>query len=381
MNEVGLLLDLGNSQTRFAVVYKGETEYFTYSNNYALIQQGAKISSQYMNSESSIFLYNEALYAHGEIVANEYMAEVLRPSALQTKLEQLSTKLSLNFVFIKTLEYLAKVDNCAVDALDVAFRLMVLLPASEEESQGDDFCKMVKEIKEVQQVAPKKLKTGVTIKNVAVFPEGMSAFVGVRFCEENGAMVSKNEKFAKGYVLIVDIGGGTTNVTVVKDNAVIVASKYTIKQGARAVFNTTKQAISTAYGCRLNDNDEAFQIIETCMLELGNQNIPIEDIVSESKDKFARALVKEIESYLESITVPIKALKGILFVGGGSLPSVRGGKVISRAITDIILEYLQELTATNGNASTLELLDNNGVSARLLNLKGLEVIYKMKKGK
>lgn len=378
MTEVGVLLDLGNSQTRCGVVYEGETKYFICSNNYAVVPKGSTINPQYVNEGSVIFTFDGVLYAHGDIVSKEYMSEVVRPSALQTKVEQLPTKLSFNLVLIRALEYIAKLSNCSVESLDIGFNIKVLLPPSEEEEHGTSFCKMLRGITKVQQVIPRKFIKDVTILSVEVYPEGMAAFLGARFAEQDGVIISKNEKFAKGYVLIVDIGGGTTDCVIVKDNAMILDSKYTIKYGARNIFNMTRQAISSKYDCRLNDNDEALSIIEDCMLELGNQSIPIESIVTVCKDKFARALVKEIESYLESMSVPTKQIKGVLFVGGGSLPSVRDGKVVSKPVTDSIFKYMQELTAINGADSTLEVLDNNGVSPRELNLRGLEIIHRMK---
>jgi hypothetical protein len=63
-------------------------------------------------------------------------------------------------------------------------------------------------------------------------------------------------------------------------------------------------------------------------------------------------------------------IKGLLVAGGGSLPSVRDGAVVSPAMAEVLISYLKTL------APRLEPLDVTGKDLRDLNIEGLMFMHK-----
>ena len=66
----------------------------------------------------------------------------------------------------------------------------------------------------------------------------------------------------------------------------------------------------------------------------------------------------------------MREVKGVLVVGGGSLPSIRDGKVVSPAMSDVLINYFKELSPN------IALMNTEGKNPRLLNIEGLQYIHK-----
>jgi len=74
--------------------------------------------------------------------------------------------------------------------------------------------------------------------------------------------------------------------------------------------------------------------------------------------------------YLERMTISLKEVKGVLVVGGGSLPTIRENQVVSPAMSEVLIKYLQNL------APNLKVMSTSNINPRLLNIEGLKFIHK-----
>ena len=93
---------------------------------------------------------------------------------------------------------------------------------------------IVKDITVIDSVFP-SIKIDVTVSNVIVLPEGFCAYAGVVY--EKGETYRSSHKFLiDENVLVFDIGAGTTDCVLIKQNKLIQNSKYTITQGGNNVF-------------------------------------------------------------------------------------------------------------------------------------------------
>lgn len=412
--EAGLLIDFGNSQTRVMVVTKNRSFRFNLSNQFAELPPGYRVPPKYVNDKSFIFEYKGSYFANGLIVEREFVGKEMRPSALQSKAEQLVTDLTLNLVFYKALNILATVYNIAPSSLDVVFNMSVLLPPLDHEVNESKMIEKLKSFSSIKTLLPMKLEAKFAVKEVNVFPEAVAAFFGAFFREEglkdlpenagkslhrgdvlvrdNGdhitlVEVPENKKFEKGYVLVLDIGAGTTDVALFKDMELVEMSKETFKRGGNTVASIALNEIRKKYGFSPSSMQ---RVITTGYLDEGEYKHDVSDIVTAAKEIYAKQTRSDLIPYLERISIDLPVVKGLLVVGGGSLPSVRrlddkGNEVtddqiqvgvsyheqiVSPAMAEILVNFLKEL------APRIEVMNTAGRDLRDLNIEGLYILHK-----
>ena len=85
---------------------------------------------------------------------------------------------------------------------------------------------------------------------------------------------------------------------------------------------------------------------------------------------YSKMLMTHIVSYLERMMISLREVKGLLVVGGGSLPSMKEDKVVSPAMSEVLIKYFKELSPN------ISLMNTQGKNPRLLNIQGLQYIHK-----
>lgn len=370
--KVGILVDLGNSETRISIARNNVFEDFVFSNRFAKLESKYNIPTEYRNDKSTIFKYNGASYANGVIVSKEFPStKLIKPYAKQTKTGQLSTDLTWNLIFIRTLLYLAEVTQTPIEDLDVTFDIRMLLPPSEHDKCSEEIKQEIMKITEVTVFVPVRLKKEIKISSVVVLPEGATAYIGCVYKDMNGQLtvVPENEPFTTGNVLVIDIGAGTTDIVNIKDTELVVASKDTLKEGGNVIESDMKQRIARKFD--YTPDDEAMRIaLETGILEKGMDKLPVEDMVCEAKESLGFVLKNFLMDYLNRSSIDIQSVKGILVVGGGALPTERDGAIVAPPMADVLLKFIHEMT------TSAHLVNLCGRNPRSLNLEGLKIYYK-----
>lgn len=383
----GLLIDFGNSETRVIVISGTNTFKFTMSNKFAELPAGYRISHKYANPKSTIFGLNGSYFANGFIVEREFTGVEIRPSALQYKVDQLVTDLSLNLAVIKALDLLAKAYNMPIKSLDVTFNVSVLLPPLDHEVNEGRMSDKIKSLTKVTSLIPQQHDAEFKIGDTIVSSEAVAAFFGAFFIEEglqtstqNGDItirdngqnvklveVDNNSKFSSGYVLVLDIGAGTSDVALFQDMELVERSKDTFKRGGNTVESIIKNELKKKFGFTPTSMK---RVISEGILEEGNDVHDVAEIVTIAKNTYSKSLMEDLRSYLERIMIDMPVIKGLLVAGGGSLASIRDGIVVSPAMSEVLMGYLKTL------APRMEPLDVSGKDLRDLNIEGLMYLHK-----
>lgn len=396
MLTAGLLIDFGNSNTRVIVVSGAKTYRFNLSNKFAELPQGYNVNKKYNTEKTTIFAYNNSYFANGQIVEREFTGVEIRPSALQPKTHQLVTDLTINLAIIKALTVLAQANNLPVTQLDVTFNVSALLPPLDHEMNEKKFEDKFRAMNNVTTLVPLQMQVAFKVDEVKISSEAVSAFFGAFYTEEgaqpqpinegkslaNGDVIVRdngqhielqevegNAPFMSGYILILDIGAGTSDVAIFRDMELIEKSKETFKLGGNTVESMVRQEIRKHFG--YSPTPLAMKrVIAEGTLEEGTTEHDVAHIVTNAKAAYSKSLMEELTQYLERAMIDMPVIKGLLVAGGGSLPSIRNGEVVSPAMAEVLIQYLKTL------APRLEPLDVAGKDLRDLNIEGLLFIHK-----
>lgn len=364
----GLLIDLGNSETRMTLLVGDKAKTTILSNRFAALPPSYTIPEEYNNSKTSILEYKGTYYANARLAEREFVGQLLRPYAVEYKTDQIVTEISLSLVFLHALIQLSEAYATPLDNLEVEFNVSVLLPPLEHDTQGEKMEEIVRSINTVNAILPFTVSKSYDIGEVKIIPEGVSAYFAVIFEEGLGTLleVAENKEFQEGYVMILDIGAGTTDVVLIKDTELLLNSKESFKRGGNTVESNLIAEINRKYKFKPQDIKS---VIQTGILAEGSTEHDVSDLLTESKVKYTRILSPELSTYLERMSISLKEVKGILLAGGGSLPTVRDGVVVSDAMSKVLLEELQDKAPNIKIVSTLKL------DPRYLNITGLKYIH------
>lgn len=365
----GLIVDFGNSETRAMVLASNKTIELTLSNKFVDLQPRYKYPAQYQNDKSNVFLHEGTYYANGQIVEREFIGREMRPVAIEPKTDQQVTELSLNLVIMKAMLELEKLYNVAVSELDVTFNISVLLPPLEHDTNEDNLKNIIRKTTHIEALVPKQVDLQFKIADVNVYPEGFAAFFGALFKEENGELVEvpENTQYTSGYILVLDIGAGTTDVVIIKDSELLLSSKDTFPLGGNTVDSYVANQCRKEFGF-LPQN--ITQVVMTGELTEGAKKHYIENIITDAKENYSQSMMVHIRSYLERLMLPVKEIKGILIVGGGSVASVRDGEQVSPPMSEVMMKYLNRL------APNTQMVQLGNISPRKINVVGLKYMHK-----
>lgn len=365
----GILIDFGNSETRMTLLVNNKVQTTVLSNRFAALPPLYNVPVEYNNDKSNVFCVNDCYYANGALADREFSAQLIRPSSIQKKSEQLVTEVSLNLVFITALSQLVSGIGLPLSDLEPTFNISVLLPPMEHDTDVDTMEELIRKVKFVQSYLPMEFSCPIKVNKVTVLPEGVTAFFGVYYTEKDGELVEvfENLTYSDGNVLIIDIGAGTTDVVMIKDTELVLDSKDTFSLGGNTVEAQLKKSIRKEYGFTPSDMSS---VVETGLLMDGSAQHDVSELVTAAKEMYSKRLMNEITSYLERMMIGMREVKGILVAGGGSLPSTRDGKIVSPAMSEVLIKYFKELSPN------VSLMNTEGKNPRLLNIQGLQYIHK-----
>lgn len=367
--KISVLIDYGNSETRFYVLHGNHVWYKTLANQYVKMTQ--PMPQEYVNSESMSFKVGDNTFAQGVYVERERATQATRPNSLQKKMNQAVTMYTTNLVLIYALLLVARYKNCSVNDLDVTFCIGLLLPAAEHNMDASAFKQKIMAVHHLTAITPTAFEKDITIENVVIVPEGAAAYMAaVYMIDEAGNCVLRpeNAQFVTGDLLVLDIGAGTTDIVQMKDGDLVLLSKDTLHKGGRNVESACRQRLESIYGYRLSDADMR-SILQTGTFVQGSTVRDATEELNQVKDEFSQELYNYLIEYIERHSLEPHALKGLLVVGGGALPTVRDGNVVSPKLADILIQYLCSLT------NTISMVDVSAVDPRKLNIEGLRMFF------
>lgn len=369
--KAAILVDIGNSETRYVLVHEGKTYYNSCSNSFALLTQGYKVPEDYINNKTTVLCVNREYYATGELALREFPRKSQRPVALLAKSDQEATIRTMTLLFAQCYRKLSELTGVAIEDLDVEFDVVVALPPIEHKVKADKLKALIRSIKSVEVLAPIYMKKDVDVADIYVLSEGAAAFTAVMYDEtEDGEVVESevNEAFFDGDVLVIDIGAGTSDMVLFRDADVIIDSKDSFKKGGNAVLSACRQFINEKYD--YSPTDQAMEkVLAEGVLVKGNDIIDVTDLLDRAKSGFSAELYNFLINYVQSHSIELQELKGLLVIGGGSLPAVRDGKIVSVSLAEVLVDFIMQVT------NSVKLVDTKGINPRLLNIEGLRMFY------
>ena len=402
-----LVLDFGNSETRVAVKYGKDSRQrvrerkFDLPNSFARVTEDYRLPDSYDEDSSSIMEMSCSTsnkeyfgnFAHGEVVRVDFEPSnaCVRPTAQQSKYDTYNTVLSYGAALLQATRCIMEMTQTPdPNDLDIEWHIVSLLPPGDL-STGAELMEKLLMSAEIKFVQPKFDFSGIKPTSVMTLPEGFCAYIGVIY-ESYGIYREGYSDIAKGITLIIDIGAGTTDATIVENGQVVDNSKHTISIGGNNVRQSVRAKVKEKYGFKPNEND-ATQAIVSGILRDGSKKINILDIIDSAKQDVAVRLTNDIRDFFEEIMYNIRRIDNLLVCGGGTLSGTidkdtlidmgyKEESLIDRPISEILQEYISELAP---NSTLVEMpkkkvKDSSGVetletiSPRMLNIEGASII-------
>ena len=332
MANTTLILDLGNSSTKAIVVYEGAKrveKVLELPNAFALLPSGYHLSRDYTEDTSSILYINTKVdlgndiaselngyYCNGDLQVRERPDSIIKPSARVNKWLLQSTPLSLHLVFLRAIKsIMTEVGVTDPKELNLVWKVVTLLPPGDYLNGKEAYASLIKSVTKVVGFLP-KLQADINIEVVKVFPEGFGSYVSVVYADST-TLREGFEYLATSSVLIVDIGGGTTDIIVIKDNKVIQDSKFTIGLGGNNVRQLVYNNLLSD-GLLLDDNTLNEGILQGYVMD-GAKKKDITKLVAYARSEVSNKIVSAFNAYLEGTAIKMRSIGYVLFCGGGSI--------------------------------------------------------------
>lgn len=379
-----LVVDLGNSETRvktyFGRTQKGNlrTKISQLSNAFGSSMDGevwarVKGNSEYNEDNSRILLLNGSRYCTGLMQQSEFSGVSFVPTAGEKKYESLSTKLALHNAFLQGYEDIASWTKSDINSINVVWNVTVLLPAEDLDNGAERLAAMIREVKEINFEMP-SVQRDIKIDTVNVLPEGFCALLGVIFQSCGVIREGYEDMMDKDtYTLIVDIGAGTTDISIARGGAVISNSRYSETVGGNNVQKLVRGMLRQKGYNKLSE--ESFKkACETGTLRVGAQRIQIFEELNSAKSEIAVQLVNAIKTYLELNVIPIQEISYLLVCGGGAITNEDVKELTP--ISNYLVDFLRKQSA-GIELVELPMVEIEGemkkVSPRMLNIIGAGV--------
>lgn len=168
-----------------------------------------------------------------------------------------------------------------------------------------------------------KLNTSIDLQVVDVkcFPESYMALAAFYYEFPSGKQnTDAVQKYGKGYVMSLDIGASTADVSIAKDKVLQEKSGQTIKTGCNVIEMDIANSIRAKYGYDPTHEDLTTAICEG-RLPMGNGYVDVSDMLRKAKREFARTIVVELQNYFRLVNIPLQSIRAIITSGGGSITS------------------------------------------------------------
>ena len=368
---VGLVIDLGNSETRVYVLYGGKKASFTLSNRFYELNKDYVVPEDYLDGNTNIFsVEGLSRVTYGELVNREFSAVSMRPSALDKKYSSIVSKLSLNYSIFTAYQYLSKAYNKKIDEIDVEFNVTILLPPSDIDYGAPLIADMIKDIKEINFEIP-EISKKVKIGNIRVLPEGFCAYIGVLM--KSGLKIRENQGYLVGATtLVIDIGAGTTDFCIIKDNKVIEDTRDSFEIGGNNISQRVRKRLKQE---GLSYPDYIIQeAIQSGYVMDGAKQLDISNMIEEVKETVASNIINEIQSFFEATQYPVRSIEYLLVCGGGTIEPERDEM---SALSTYLVKYMKKLSSNIALVKMPKIKvgdKEKEVSPRRLNIMGATVL-------
>lgn len=391
-----LVLDLGNSSTKVTVKYgKGadgryQEESFDLSNMFAFLDKGYEVSDEYTEENSTILSVDTYVddnhiqgdFCNGELQAKEFTLAMIKPSAHDKKWNLDASALSIRLAFLfafRSIMQMARVYD--PEQLDISWHVVTLLPSGDLDMGRDKLIEMIKSVTHIEAKMP-ALSFDVEVLDVKVLAEGFCGFAGVLY--DNGCKFRTGYEFLKNEtVMVFDIGAGTTNCMLIRDNTLIQRSKFTITQGGNNVLAAVRRMLGID-GIDI-EMDVLRKGIISGKIKDGVKDVSIVDYVNRAKREVAAKIVSAFQDSLADTDIKMRSVGYVLTCGGGSMIDSECAEIMQ--LSQLILQSVQRLAP---NAEVIEMpritkkyIDEDtgdtvsrteAVSPRKLNLMGAGIL-------
>jgi hypothetical protein len=376
-----LVLDLGNSETR-CVLRVGELkdnsrqEYaYTLSNRFGVAAKNTlPVSDDYSEENTIAFRtkshvigadkLEEGLYVNGLMSEREFQNLQLKPTAMTAKYDSRITLLSIFTAIGKAgmwmRDYFRKQGrDVTLDTIlnQVEWELDILLPPSQVSKGVDVLNQCLVGDFPVEYVYPEGKNSIIRIRNVQIFSEGVMAYMATIIKKSNKSVRANKRFMLTSNVLVIDIGAGTTDIVLIRNNVPVESSKHTIRYGGNNIKGKLKQLVNADLNVMLPDPyyEEASV---TGKLKQGLKEYDVRKQLDIAKREVAMLINNDIQEFLEAADLPIQTVEYILVVGGGSIASSQDG---IQPISNYILDGLKKFSTNIGLVDISDITDQTGV--------------------
>lgn len=357
-----LVVDLGNSSTKGKVLFgkssqsgKYREKRFDLPNVFAPIESDYEVSPDYDEFNSAIIKVDTELngvdikgyFCNGDLQAKEKPMATIKPSATSKKYDLESTVLSYRLAFLQAHKAIMNMQRVSdFSQLDITWKVVTLLPPGDVDEGKDKIIDIVKSITEVESVLP-QAKIPIKIESVAVLPEGYCAYAGVVY--DVGCVYRPEYKYLlEETVLVIDIGAGTTDCLLIKNNKLVQSSKHTVTQGGNNVYQYVRRKLRCK-GLDLDDTVIRNGIIKGVVKD-GSKEESIVDIVNDAKAEIAQKIISEFQDYIEDSDIKVRSIGHVLVCGGGSMADSDVPEILP--LSKRVFDFFHKLSP---NSSLIEL--------------------------
>lgn len=364
-----LIVDIGNSQNRIVTKFgKKSSDVVVLPNSFAELPEGYVIPEGYLeddfdNGNDSYVFTNtssDTRYASGYLAQREFTA-LIKPTAHITKYNSFSTNLSMQVALFSGYIQLSRMLGAPISDLDVDWNISVLLPAVDFDNRAEMEAR-IQGITSILFELPMSVSKTIKYNKITVVPESFAAFFAVIFDNNPKLKIRQGfNKFMDETIMVLDIGAGTTDITIVQNFRMIDETRDTIRQGGNNVAGIVRKKLRSE-GITLNESEVEFGVIQGKVRD-GSREIDIRDKVSQAKKQVAQHIVSELRDIFEAMNFNPRSISYLLTIGGGSL----GGE--TEPISTYLVEYLKEMSPNISNMGVPK-----DLNARLLNVVGASIM-------
>lgn len=393
-----LVVDLGNSSTKCKVKFgkdvntgKWKERDFELMNSFSFVDRGYEVSSDYSPNTSTILdvdinvegMEVKGLVCNGELQANEFPMRAMKPTANQKKYETKESALSIRLAFLHACkELLAMNRQTDFSQIAVSWDVVTLLPPGDVAIGTDKMTELIKNVKTVKSVYP-EASVDINVENVTVLPEGFCAYAGTVY--DTGMVIRPDYQYLlEETVMIFDIGAGTTDCLIMKNNKLVQDSKHTITQGGNNVFALVKREVQM-HGHDIDENDLREGIIKGYIKD-GAKKIDIVEYVNKAKRAVAENIIHDLRLHLEALNTKLRSIGYIIVCGGGSMQDSDCESIVplSQQIVEEFKNYSPNcelvtlpkrvVTKNNNDEDGTSVRVEEQISPRALNLIGASIL-------
>lgn len=385
-----LSIDYGNSSTRVNIAYKDKsggfhTSIHTLSNRYGYLDENTLYVTEvpdYTEKNSKVFRTKHDIVCVGKICESECGTAIVKPTSTDKKFDSKFSEYATRLALMQGYMILSQAFGEPIEDLDVTWHMAVCLPAYDMQAGKEKMKELIMNIDTIDFIIPDvQKKINIDAGSIKVGPEGVAAFIGTVFAEP-GVFRYKMKAVASKKVLVIDMGDGTTDISLTEGTMASNTSLHSIQLGGSTITHHLKKEMEQRYGT--NFSLDAMQKASiTGELQIGNRTIDITKDVERIRRRVALSVANEIKGYFDSLAVHIGEINYILLCGGGAMP--QQGESHMKSYVDFVKEALHNMM---NFADFLEMpivkqKDTKGkeeevpLNPRLLNVLGLNIINLM----